>query len=147
MAIVVRLKILTGPHKGHKFCFCGPTRCQVGRGSDCYIHFSGNERDHFISRHHCRLEIDPPLVLVEDLGSRNGTYVNGHKIEAGTGKSGAKDRRPSPDLVVHPGDLITVGGMTMQVDIVDCPLANGEVKGDVIWQPGETAKRDCPVKC
>jgi predicted component of type VI protein secretion system len=33
-----------------------------------------------VSRHHCLLAIDPPRVWVRDLGSLNGTFVNGEKI-------------------------------------------------------------------
>ena len=33
-----------------------------------------------VSRHHFLLEVCPPQACVRDLGSRNGTYVNGRKV-------------------------------------------------------------------
>src|SRR5438552_18233167 len=80
MVTAVRLTVLTGPHKNRKFCFCGSTRCQMGRALDCFIQLSGTARDQLISRHHCQLDINLPLVQVQDLGSQNGTYINGEKV-------------------------------------------------------------------
>src|SRR4051794_23873148 len=81
MATTVRLKLLTGLHKDRKYCFYGPTRCEVGRAFDCFVQLSGTERDRLISRHHCQFDIDPPTVRIGDLGSINGTYINGKKVE------------------------------------------------------------------
>ena len=59
MAKTARLTVLTGPHRGRRFCFRGASNCLVGRGSDCFMRFAGFERDLEISRHHCKLEVDP----------------------------------------------------------------------------------------
>ena len=80
MTTAVRLTVLTGPHKNHRFCFCGPTRCQIGRALDCFVQLAGEARDQLISRHHCRLDINPPLIEVEDVGSRNGTFVTARRL-------------------------------------------------------------------
>jgi CheY-like chemotaxis protein len=55
-----------------------PTRfpCIMGRGSDCDVCLF----DTALSRHHCRLLWRDDRLLVEDLGSRNGTVVNGKKV-------------------------------------------------------------------
>jgi len=34
-----------------------------------------------VSRFHARLSTEGPLVMLRDLGSRNGTFVNGKRIE------------------------------------------------------------------
>jgi pSer/pThr/pTyr-binding forkhead associated (FHA) protein len=111
---------------------------------DCFVQLSGTERDRLISRHHCRLDIDPPLVRVEDLGSINGTYVNGQRVDPPL-----KDLvdLPGAETKVKHGDLITIGGTTFQVDVVDCPHAGEEWEGKPIWEPGQTAKKDCPLAC
>ena len=44
-----------------------------------------------VSRHHCLLHIDPPAVWVRDLGSRNGTRVNGTQIGHPTGRDAVSD--------------------------------------------------------
>jgi serine phosphatase RsbU (regulator of sigma subunit) len=40
--------------------------------------------DRFLSRHHARLYQEGDDLWVEDLGSRNGTFVNGHRIDKPT---------------------------------------------------------------
>lgn len=54
-----------------------------------------------VSRLHCRLTADASdQLIVEDLGSTNGTLVNGRKIERG---------------VLRPGDRLTVGRVEFRV--------------------------------
>jgi pSer/pThr/pTyr-binding forkhead associated (FHA) protein len=103
---------------------------------------SGSERDQFISRHHCQLDIDPPSVLIQDLGSFNGTYLNGKEVE-----SSLNELSERVGSVVNDGDLLTVGGTTLRVDIVDCPHVGNGVEGKPVWQAGEMAKKDCFLPC
>lgn len=142
MVAAVRLTVLTGPHKDHRFCFCGPTRCLAGRALDCFVQFSGTARDEFISRHHCQLDIDPPCMLVHDLNSSNGTYVNGKKVE-GVELSGVSTGHA---LLKH-GDLLTLGGTTLRVDFLECPHASTDGEGQPHWGEGETVKKDCLSDC
>src|SRR5262245_64113970 len=60
-----------------QFTFEEPARCVVGRAEDCDIQFLPQPEHANVSRHHCVLDINPPMVTIRDLGSRNGTYVNG----------------------------------------------------------------------
>jgi chromosome segregation ATPase len=62
----------------------------IGRSSDCDIQIL----THFVSREHARLTVSPRGVLIEDLGSTNGVFVNSVRI----------DRQE-----LHHGDLVTVG--------------------------------------
>ncbi|MEA4811544.1 MAG: FHA domain-containing protein [Anaerolineaceae bacterium] len=48
----------------------------IGRGEDCDIVIN----DRQVSRHHTLLEFNNGLSQIEDLGSKNGTYVNGEKV-------------------------------------------------------------------
>jgi len=57
----------------------------IGRGEDSHFCLP---QDRFFSRHHCILEIAPPQAFIRDLGSTNGTYVNGQRIETAYLKSG-----------------------------------------------------------
>jgi len=34
-----------------------------------------------VSRHHARIDVDGPRLWIEDLGSKNGTFVNGERIQ------------------------------------------------------------------
>jgi pSer/pThr/pTyr-binding forkhead associated (FHA) protein len=103
---------------------------------------SGTERDQLISRHHCQLEIDPPSLHIRDLGSKNGTYLNGAEVDSGLAVPSEK-----ADRVVNDGDLLTIGGTTLRVDILDCPHAIKGSDGKSVWEAGETAKEDCPLAC
>ncbi|MCD4550019.1 MULTISPECIES: FhaA domain-containing protein [unclassified Schaalia] len=52
----------------------------IGRGSECDIVVN----DTGVSRRHLELRITPTGVIATDLGSTNGTFVEGHKIDAAT---------------------------------------------------------------
>jgi predicted component of type VI protein secretion system len=71
----------------------------VGRGSQNDIALDG---DDFASARHARLEPRRDGVWVEDIGSTNGTYVNGARL--------SKPRRLSP------GDVIRVGSTDIRYD-------------------------------
>jgi pSer/pThr/pTyr-binding forkhead associated (FHA) protein len=109
---------------------------------DCLVRFSGAELDEFLSRHHCELEIDPPALQVRDLGSRNGTYLNGKEVDAEP-----KVLSEQVGCVANHGDLLTLGGMTLRVDILECPQAGKDPEGKSIWAEGETVTKDCPLPC
>jgi serine/threonine protein kinase len=49
----------------------------IGRASDCKFVLKVSE----VSKHHCRIEVAGSTVTVEDLGSVNGTFVNGLRTE------------------------------------------------------------------
>jgi len=71
------LIVETGPQAGLTYVLAdGDTL--VGRGSDCDI-FLG---DVTVSRHHARFSVDGATLRVADLGSTNGTYVNGTWADA-----------------------------------------------------------------
>jgi pSer/pThr/pTyr-binding forkhead associated (FHA) protein len=48
----------------------------IGRGRDADLVLA----DELVSRLHAQVTLDGPGAVVEDLGSRNGTYVNGERI-------------------------------------------------------------------
>jgi pSer/pThr/pTyr-binding forkhead associated (FHA) protein len=123
MSTAIRITVLTGPHKNRKYSFAGPTRCQVGRGADCLVRLTGTDRDMLISRNHCQLDIKPPYIEVRDLGSRNGTYINGKQVTSSLKEILSSPTGEVPGAVVNNGDLLTIGGTTLRVDIVDCPLS------------------------
>ncbi|MEM7677856.1 MAG: FHA domain-containing protein [Myxococcota bacterium] len=50
--------------------------CLIGRGKDCDIQIAERR----LSRRHCRVRTDGDRVVLEDLGSQNGTFVNRRRI-------------------------------------------------------------------
>jgi pSer/pThr/pTyr-binding forkhead associated (FHA) protein len=114
---------------------------------DCFVQLSGTERDQLISRHHCQLDIDLPLVQIGDLGSSNGTYINGKKVDPIPKEFAVLPGFQTVGSVVKDGDLITIGGTTFRVDVVDCPHDGDEWEGKPVWEAGQIAKKDCPLPC
>lgn len=153
MATTVKLTVLTGPHKNSKYCFRGPSLFKVGRTSECFVQLSGTPRDLLISRCHCRLDIELPNIQVRDLNSSNGTYINGKKVQpvepVDSGPQAIADQvdEDSSNTVLRDGDLLTVGGTTLRVDIVDCPPPGTNVPEEAIWNENELAKKNCPFSC
>ena len=58
----------------------------VGRHPDCDTQLNS----HRVSRWHCILSRDGGEVVVRDLGSRNGTWINGQRVESGRLRPGDK---------------------------------------------------------
>lgn len=54
-----------------------PGELRIGRAPDCEIIFAD---DSLISRYHASLTVTPTEVVVKDLGSANGTYVNSGRL-------------------------------------------------------------------
>lgn len=55
-----------------------------------------------VSRRHCQLNRDNATLKIRDLGSRNGTYINGERIN---------------EVTVQPGDYVKVGPLTFLLQI------------------------------
>jgi pSer/pThr/pTyr-binding forkhead associated (FHA) protein len=52
----------------------------IGRGADCQLILE----DDYVSTRHARVVSTPDGIYIEDLGSTNGSYVNGKRITAPT---------------------------------------------------------------
>jgi len=81
----VSLNVVAGPQLGRSFSFDQHDTFLIGRGEDAHFCLP---RDRFFSRHHCILEIAPPQAFIRDLGSTNGTFVNGLRVVTAYLKSG-----------------------------------------------------------
>ena len=70
----------------------------IGRLPECAVVLD----DTNISRRHAQVALEDGVVVVSDLGSTNGTYVNGRRVTRAT---------------VRPGDEITVGTSRLRVEV------------------------------
>lgn len=84
------LEVLRGGEPGDVIDLVGPT--VAGRAADVDLLLA----DVSVSRRHARFrtEVGGEPVVVEDLGSLNGTYVNGSRVEV---------------TELHDGDVIRIG--------------------------------------
>ena len=143
MATTLRLTVLTGPHKGTRFCTRGLDACLVGRAPECAIRFCGESRDLCISRYHCQLLLDAASVRVQDMDSANGTYINGHRV----GEKPAPLGTLPPASVAEDGDILTIGGTSLRVNIMDCAVEFTEPGDHDACPECAKVKKDCPIAC
>ena len=98
------LRGLSGPMLGRSF----PLRdgMVLGRGRDCEVFIESQE----ISRQHARLRVRPESVMVEDLNSTNGTFVNGERVTTALLEPGDELRLDTIRFImVAPGTTGTPG--------------------------------------
>ncbi|MBK7393252.1 MAG: protein kinase [Chloracidobacterium sp.] len=81
----VNLNVVAGPQTGRTFTFDQHDTFMIGRSENAQFCLP---QDRFFSRHHCILEIAPPQAFIRDLGSTNGTFVNGMRVDTAYLKSG-----------------------------------------------------------
>lgn len=81
----VTLNVVAGPQTGRTFTFDQHDTFMIGRSEDAHFCLP---HDRFFSRHHCLIEIAPPQAFIRDLGSTNGTFVNGIRIDSAYLKHG-----------------------------------------------------------
>src|SRR5436190_1987182 len=84
--MLITLTVTEGPHKGQVFTFAGHDTFLVGRSNRA--HFRLPSKDKYFSRVHFMMEVNPPQCRLMDMGSRNGTYVNGKRVQAADLKDG-----------------------------------------------------------
>jgi hypothetical protein len=130
----VSLVVTAGPIRGQRFDFPGHDTFLFGRAPDCHARLAASDAS--ASRHHFLLEVNPPLARLRDLGSLNGTHVNGVRHggrHAGESpEDAAAGSRSEVDL--RHGDEIRVGATVIRVEVgappacSDCgrPLAHAE---------------------
>ena len=90
MTNMLTLRALTGDLRGQEFPFRGPASWVMGRSRSCQLRLPG---DATVSRQHCLIEMEGGGVWVQDLGSLNGTFINGEKI-------GQRDRDRAVDATM-----------------------------------------------
>jgi pSer/pThr/pTyr-binding forkhead associated (FHA) protein len=113
-------------------------RVRIGRGSQCHVRLEHAS----VSREHAELYRQGPITAVRDLGSTNGTYLNGSRCEHGVLSEGC---------VLRVGDCVGVVGMLLRgVE----PVRFGELAPGLLGGPTlgaevatlkATAKSDVPI--
>jgi pSer/pThr/pTyr-binding forkhead associated (FHA) protein len=131
------LRALTGDLRGQEFTLRTPAHCVLGRSSMCGLCLP---HDATVSRQHCLIELEGGSAWVQDLGSRNGTYLNGEQIgQRPHGPESAATLVASWRRELHDGDELrlcnTVFAVVLSGPPVE-PVAPGEGRHDAAPTPG-----------
>ena len=113
----ITLTVENGPRAGEEHAFTDRRTCLIGRAEDCDLRLPNGPGYCDVSRHHCLLHLDPPAVWVRDLGSRNGTRLNGRQIGRPAARDAVADGPPvfQPSYELHDGDELLVGHTVFRV--------------------------------
>lgn len=96
--ISVELCVVGGKHAGQSISLT-KKKFLIGREQDCQL----RPNSELVSRHHCVFTVDDFAVRLRDLGSTNGTSVNGERIRKET--------------VLAPGDRVIVGNLEFEIKV------------------------------
>ncbi len=94
----VQLVVVKGNPRGRTLTFA-PGRFLFGRGAECHVRPDSD----WVSRQHCLLTVTVDSIHLKDLGSTNGTLVNGHRLMG--------------ELPLAHGDTIQLGPLVLQVSL------------------------------
>ncbi len=78
------LRFISGKYQGGEFPLIDGQEIVIGRSSDLDMVLV----EEMVSRRHARILLEDQVISIEDLGSTNGTFVNGEKIQKGVLKEG-----------------------------------------------------------
>src|SRR5262249_33674882 len=117
----VQLVVVRGKPEGKVIPLVGPS-FKIGRGETCHLRPNSEQ----VSREHAEVTIAADSVSVRDLGSRNGTLVNGKAL---TDECRLKDR-----------DLVQVGPLTFAVSIAEAPAPAAKAAPTVAAAAAPAAK-------
>ena len=92
------LKVIGGKNDGKVIQF-KTKKFLVGREQDCHLRPNSD----LVSRHHCVFTLDDYALRLRDLGSTNGTLVNGRRIRGET--------------LLMAGDVVRIGKLDLEVVI------------------------------
>jgi serine/threonine-protein kinase len=96
----VRLTVEEGPSQGRTFTFENDDVFVVGRAPQAHLRLPRD--DPYFSRLHFVVEVRPPVCRLVDTGSRNGTYLNGQRVQ---------------EAELRAGDRIRAGRTVLRLDV------------------------------
>jgi hypothetical protein len=94
------LRFISGKYQGGEFPIVADKQILIGRSSDLDMVLV----EDMVSRKHARIQTQGEQIWIEDLGSTNGTFVNGEKIKRARLKEGDRVLIGTSILKVIAGD-------------------------------------------
>lgn len=94
----------------------------IGRGAECNLKIASSD----VSRKHCRVRVRGDQVRVTDLGSSNGTTLDGHPLQ------------PNNEVSANPGSILSLGPLKFQLMFeapapAPVPAGEGNEEGMGTW--------------
>jgi predicted component of type VI protein secretion system len=99
----VKIRVLVGKNTGREIVV-DQEEFIIGRGDGCHL----RPKTDTVSRQHCSLIVKDGQVVLKDLGSKNGTLVNGVPLRA--------------ERVLHDGDEVKAGRLEFSM-VIESPAA------------------------
>src|SRR5689334_1672896 len=96
--MILQLRVLQGMPAGKTLAF-SPADYISGRADECHVRFNSD----WVSRQHCLLRVRRDGAELSDLGSRNGTLINGRLCQT--------------EQSLSDGDQIQIGPVTFEVKL------------------------------
>jgi pSer/pThr/pTyr-binding forkhead associated (FHA) protein len=111
----IKLKVLNGKSAGREVKV-PETGFLIGRSQECHL----RPKSDAVSRRHCEILVEDEKPIIRDLGSKNGTCVNGKKIDG--------------ECVLATGDELLIGKLELEVILeVPKPVAPQPSPDDDSW--------------
>ncbi|HZU82830.1 MAG TPA: DUF4388 domain-containing protein, partial [Polyangiaceae bacterium] len=106
------LRFISGKYQGGEFPLAADRQVLIGRSSDLDMVLV----EDMVSRKHARISMQSDQIWIEDLGSTNGTFVNGEKIKRARLKE---------------GDRVLIGTSILKLMAGDAPRDGQDVKREL----------------
>lgn len=116
------LRFISGKYQGGEFPLAEGVPVVVGRSSDLDMVLV----EEMVSRRHARIELSSGIVRVEDLGSTNGTFVNGERVTQGT---------------LSEGDRLLIGTSILKLVVLEDQASGAHVQVSA-HGPGQVAPQN-----
>ena len=116
------LRFISGKYQGSEFSLAGRSEVVIGRASDLDMVLA----EDMVSRRHARIDASSEPTAIEDLGSTNGTFVNGEKVRRAALKE---------------GDRILIGTSILKVVTLEVSGATGRRRDELRAASRQNQKR------
>ncbi|MBK8692954.1 MAG: DUF4388 domain-containing protein [Deltaproteobacteria bacterium] len=101
------LKFISGKYQGGEFPVAADREIVIGRSNELDVVLV----EDMVSRRHAKITFSNDALTIEDLGSTNGTFVNGEKVKRAKLKE---------------GDRVLIGTSIVRVALTDAVAGSGE---------------------
>lgn len=121
--VSAELQVTGGKHAGQVIPL-NRKKFLIGREQDCQL----RPNSEMVSRHHCVFSIDDYSVRLRDLGSTNGTFVNGERIRK--------------EVVLQAGDEVVIGNLEFRLGLGQAEVIDAADSADSATNNEETVVGD-----